>query len=111
MPSVRQITRFTEQEIKKLLAHARRTYRSSEMDILIAPACLDFGRILIITPARIGNAPARNKFRRQIKALFYEEKLFNLKADCVVIAKLKATTLDFDSIKKLLFKALNHPSN
>ena len=109
MPTVRQITRFTEQEIKKLLAHARRTHRSPEMDILIAPACLSFGRILVITPARIGNAPERNTFRRRVKALFYEEKLFDLKLDCVVIAKLKATTLNFDALKKTLFKALNLP--
>ncbi len=109
MPSASQISRFTEQEIKKLLAHARRTYRSPEMDVLIAPACLDFGRILVITPARIGTAPERNTFRRRIKAIFYEEELFNLKVDCAVIAKLKASTLDFDALKKNLLKAF-HPT-
>jgi ribonuclease P protein component len=108
MPTVRQIFRFTEQEIKELLAHARRTHRSPEMDILIAPACLDFGRLLVVTPARIGTAPQRNIFKRRIKSIFYQEKLFNLKFDCIVIAKLKATTLDFEQIKKALFKALSN---
>lgn len=108
MPTVRTITRFTEQEIKSLFAHARRTYKSSEMDILIAPACHSYGRILVVTPARIGNAPQRNKLRRQIKAIFYEEKLFSLGYECVVIAKIKAKFLSFDELKKVLFKALNH---
>lgn len=109
MPTVREITRFSEHEIKELFAHARRTHKSPEMDILIAPACHEFGRILVVTPARIGTAPQRNKIRRQIKAIFYEEHLFSLQLECIVIAKLKATTLSFDKLKEVLFKALNHP--
>jgi len=106
MPTVRQITRLPEQDIKQLLKHARRIHKSPELDILIAPARLPYGRILVITPARIGNAPQRNLLRRRLKAVFYEEKLFSLGFDCAIIAKLKATTLDFDALKTLLMKTL-----
>jgi len=43
-----------------------------------------FGKILIIIPGKTGNAIKRNKIRRQIKAIFYEEKLFE-KPDILVI--------------------------
>lgn len=106
MPTVRQITRFTEQELKTLFAHARRVLKSPAMDILVAPACKSFGSIAIITPARIGNAPERNLLRRRLKAIFYEEKLFSQNLDCVVIAKSPAKNLDFNALKSTLIKAL-----
>ena len=111
MPTVRQITRFTEQELKTLFAHARRVLKSPAMDILVAPACKSFGSLAVITPARIGNAPERNLLRRRLKAIFYEEKLFDLVLDCVVIAKAPAKNLDFNALKTMLIKALQASSS
>lgn len=106
MPSVRQITRLPEQDIVYLLKHARRIRKSPELDILIAPARFPYGRVVAITPGKIGNAPQRNLFRRQIKALFYEEKLYALGFDCVVIGKIQATTLSFNSLKTVFIQTL-----
>jgi ribonuclease P protein component len=107
MPTVREITRFTKQEIKNLFAHARRQYRSPELDILVAPACQNFGKILVVTPARIGSAPQRNTIRRRIKSIFYQEKLFELGFTCIVLAKAHSPSLSFDILKHALIKALS----
>lgn len=109
MSTVREITRLTKEEIKLLFAHAWRMYKSPEMDILIAPAWQQpYGKILVVTSAAVGNAPQRNKLRRQIKAIFYEEKLFCSGYHCVVITKPKAKFLAFEEIKKALFKAFQN---
>jgi ribonuclease P protein component len=72
---------------------------------LLAPRQHDFGRVLIIASRKVGNAPQRNLVRRRIKAIFYEEKLFERAFDCVVILYQKAVELPFDQLKDLLLAA------
>ncbi|MCX5922553.1 MAG: ribonuclease P protein component [Candidatus Dependentiae bacterium] len=66
------------------------------------------GRILVVTPRRIGNAPERNKIRRQLKALYYELKLAERGYDCVVIIKPEGKKLAFEAIKQLLIQAFEN---
>ena len=107
MPSiVRKISKFTKSEIDYLFCHARRVIKTQACTILVAPRQKeDFGRVLIIASRKVGNAPERNLVRRRIKSIFYEEKLFALKFDCVVIAHKKMVTLPFDQLKSLLLSA------
>jgi ribonuclease P protein component len=106
MPSiVRKISKFTKREIDHLFQHARRVIRNQFCTVLIAPRQKEFGRVLIIASRKVGNAPERNVVRRRIKAIFYEEKLFDLNFDCVVIVYKKAVTLPFEQLKDLLLTA------
>lgn len=107
MPSiVRKISKFTKREIDYLFQHARRIIRDQTCTILVAPRQKeDFGRVLIIASRKVGNAPERNLIRRRIKSIFYEEKLFALNFDCVVIVYKKMVTLPFDQLKSLFLSA------
>jgi ribonuclease P protein component len=57
----------------------------------------------------VGTAPERNKVRRRLKAIFYEEKLFDQGYDCVVIVKKPGVLLTFDQWKQLLIESLSKP--
>ncbi len=106
-----KITRFTKKEIDKLFATARRRVKNQALVILLGPRQKDFGRILIITSRKVGNAPERNKVRRRLKSIFYEEKLYEAPYDCIVIVKKGAVTLSFEALKKLLYSAYDEKKN
>src|SRR5579872_1032286 len=103
MPSIaRKITQFSKKEIDYLFKNARRALKSSAFLVLLAPRQLDFGRILIVASRKVGNAPERNKIRRRIKSLFYEEQFFNGPFDWVIIAYRNAVDVSFDQLKSVL---------
>lgn len=107
MPRIaREITRFTKQEIDQAFAQAERVAHNPYITILRAPRQKEFGHILIIASRKIGNAPQRNKLRRQLKSIFYEEKLYELPYNCIIITRPGATEISFDQLKEMLVKAL-----
>lgn len=97
---------FSEKEVSFLFKKARRALRSSGLDILCAPATQPQGRILVITSRKVGSAPKRNLIRRRLKSIFFEENLFELGIDCIVIIKKAGINLEFEALKELLIKAL-----
>ncbi len=97
---------FTQQEIRKLFKVARRVVKQSGLDILVAPKMGPEGRLLVVTPRRVGDAPQRNKIRRRLKAIFHEEQLLDAGFDCVVIVKEGGKDLTFDQLKNLLVGAI-----
>ncbi len=108
-----RVSRFTRSEIDLLFKTGKAVYKSKEFVILTTP-CLSFklqpetiGRILLITSRKVGNAPERNLLRRQSRAIFYEERLFDLGKHCVVIFKAPAKNLSFDQLKAILIKAIS----
>ena len=106
MPSiVNKISKFTTREIDYLFGHARRVIKQQSCTILLAPRQKEYGRVLIIASRKVGNAPERNRVRRRIKSIFYEEKLFDRSFDCVVIVYKKAVLLPFEQLKDLLLTA------
>lgn len=104
----RDITKFSSKKaIDELFKKARRVIKHSGLHILIAPKTESFGRILIIASRKTGNAPERNKIRRRLKSIFYEEKLYEKDLDCIVIVKREGTALPFVELKELLLKAFS----
>ena len=102
MPRIaRAITQFTKQEIDQLFKTARRVHKQPGITILRAPRQGEFGRILIVVPRKVGDAPTRNKLRRQIKALFYENKMYEKDYDWAAILRPEAKDLSFDQLKTL----------
>jgi ribonuclease P protein component len=107
MPSLaRKITQFERKEITHLFANAKRTVKSPAFDLLKSPTLKEFGRILIITSRKVGNAPERNQVRRRLKALFYEYEYYKKPYDWAIIIKKAAIALSFDVLKKLFLEGL-----
>ncbi|MBV8661076.1 MAG: ribonuclease P protein component [Candidatus Dependentiae bacterium] len=102
----KQISRFTRTEIDFLFSTGKAVYKSKELVILTAPCSLSFGRILLITSRKVGNAPERNLLRRWGRAIFYEQRLFELHKHCVVIFKSPAKNLSFEQFKEILIKSV-----
>lgn len=89
MPYIaKHLSDFTQKEITAIFRKSSRVYKGPGLDILMAPALKEFGRVLVVTPRKVGTAPERNRIRRRIKALFYEHKLYeNLFDTCIIIKK------------------------
>lgn len=102
----KQISKFKRKEIDLLFQTTQAAYKSKELVVLSAPCILSFGRVLLITSRKVGNAPERNLLRRWGRAIFYEDRLFELKKDCVVIFKSAAKKLTFDQFKEILKKSV-----
>lgn len=106
MPSIaRKISKFTKREIDYLFEHARRVFRGKEGTVLVAPRQGEFGRVLIVAPRKVGNAPERNLIRRRIKSIFYEEKLYDRPYDWVIIAQKKMVDISFAQLKDIILNA------
>lgn len=98
-----KLSRFTQKEIDAFFKNARCTLRYRGLVFLIAPQQNPaFGRILVITSRKVGNAPTRNKIRRQLKALYYENQYYAYGHDCVIIVKKESTLIPFAKLQDLL---------
>lgn len=95
-------TKWSSGEIHKFLRKAKRVYTSEALDIRIAPRSQTTGRILIITPKKMGNAPQRNRFRRRMKAIFYEQNLAAQALDIAIFSKAPANLLSFAELQAIL---------
>ena len=104
---MKRLSRFTKQEVSQMFKKARRSLRHPGLDIMFAPKEQETGRILVITSRRTGPASQRNRIRRRLKAIFYEEKLSERGFDCIVIVKKPGVDLNFDELKELLLKSLD----
>ncbi len=63
-----------------------------------------FGKLLIITSRKTGKACKRNKIRRQLKSIFYENKLFEKPVNSIILVYKQALDLKFDQLKEFLLK-------
>ena len=102
------ISRFSPKEVSQVFEKARRVLRHPGFTLLVAPKTQPLARILIVTSRKVGNAPARNKIRRRLRAIFYEAQFPEKNFDCVVIVKAAGTQLSFDVLKELIVTALNN---
>lgn len=62
----------------------------------------EYGMLLIITPRAVGKAHKRNKIRRQLKSIFYQEKLYHTAQLAIMLVYKPATELTFDQLKQFL---------
>jgi ribonuclease P protein component len=106
MPSIaRAITQFTEREIRALFEAARRVVKTPAFEIRKASTTNPHGRILIVIPRLVGTAPERNRIRRQLKALFYQEKYFEKQQDIIVLVRRGAADATYQDLHDLLQQA------
>lgn len=102
MAIAQYISHFSPQEIRSIFHKARRTYVDAGLVILTYPTAKQFGRILVITSRKTGNAPERNKIRRRIKAIFYQKKYYTHLLDCLIIVKKPGINYDFSKLQEIL---------
>lgn len=96
------ISHFTQKEIRTIFNKARRVYSDPGLVLLLHPSTQEYGRILVITSRKVGNAPERNKIRRRLKALFYQKKFYTFKQDCFVIIKKPGVHATYAELEAIL---------
>jgi ribonuclease P protein component len=98
------LSKFSKSEVQKAFQDARCRYKSPAITVLSSPKQHELAHILVVTPRAVGTAPERNKLRRQLKAIFYEEKLYSQPMDLLIILKKGAVRFDFDQLKRIIMK-------
>ena len=104
MIEFKKLFSFSQKEIDLAFKKASLVGKSNGLKLLKSPCDLEYGKILIITPKKCGKANLRNQLRRRIKAIFYEEKLFQKPAIYILLAYKKSTEFSFDQLKEFLTK-------
>ena len=107
MAIAQYISHFTPREVRTIFRKARRAYSDSGLVLLVHPSTGEFGRILAITSRKVGNAPERNRIRRRLKALFYQNKFYEHKLDCFVIIKKPGINYTSAQLNEILTNALS----
>ena len=103
MSNFRNYFRFKPSEAKSALKRAH--LLKSIPGLKLLQACdrsLLHGKLLIIIPRAFGSAPERNLLRRRLKAIYYEEKLFEVPIVVIAICYKQAQKLSFNEIKPFL---------
>ena len=100
----KQLSKFSKKELDYFFNVAKSPKKNQAFTFLTAPAQAQFGKILIVISAKYGNAPQRNLLRRRLKAIFWEEKLYEKQIDFAVIARPAGKSYDFDQLKKVLLE-------
>ncbi|MBP9765092.1 ribonuclease P protein component [Candidatus Babeliales bacterium] len=98
----KNISKFSKKELDHFFAIARCVKKNQAFTFLTAPTHHTGGRILIVVPKKYGNAPARNKIRRQLKTIYTTQELYSLMLDVAIIVRPTARKYDFEQLTQLL---------
>lgn len=106
---VRSLFSFSKPEVDAAFASATLCCRMPGIKVLASPAAADqpHGKMLIIIPRRAGKAHDRNLLRRQIKAIFYTQKLFVPKMNYIVLVYEQAVGCPFDQLQTFFCRHIN----
>lgn len=103
----RKLSSFTRTEVATLFKSAQSKVKLPGLRILRASATSPFGRVLIVTPRKVGNAPHRNLIRRRIKALYRENKFYTYPYDCIFLIGKECVSIPFEKLRHLIHTALS----
>ena len=99
---------FTRNEVRFSFNNAKKKASIPGLILLQAPLQETlpepFGKLLIVIPRLSGKAHKRNLFRRRVKSIFYEEKLFEKPVTSILLVRKTAIDLPFDQLKEFLVK-------
>lgn len=106
MISFSHLFSFSRKEIDAAFKQAQRQASINGLKLLFSDKAMDdHGKLLIIVPKSFGNAPKRNRIKRQIKSIYFEEKLYEKKIASILLVYKEARDLSFEQLKKFLVKA------
>ena len=110
MVKFRQLFSFGKKEIEQAFKLTSLKQKFDGLKLLQAPLQKTtepkYGKLLIVIPAKSGKAPERNLTRRQLKAIFFEEKLYKKPTISILIIYKSAMQFSFDELKSFLVKNL-----
>jgi ribonuclease P protein component len=102
----RNITNFKCKEITDLFKKVKCSFCSESFKILYGPRQRSFARVLVIASRKVGNAPARNQIKRRLRAVFYENRLYEKPYDFIVIIRAEACSLSFEALRALFMEGI-----
>jgi|SRR5690554_6086246 len=92
--------------IQKIIAD-KKSYANKCFIIYKKENNLDYFRFVVSIGKKIGNAVVRNKFKRQIKDIIYQNKCEIIKKyDILIIVRIHIKNLTYLEIKKYLYDCL-----
>ena len=100
---------FTAREVRFTFNNATKVASTAGLTLLKSapPEKPDHAKLLIVVPKHYGNAIARNLIRRQFKAIFYEERLFEQAANYILLVRRPAINLRFAQLKEFLISNIS----
>ncbi|MCK4517237.1 ribonuclease P protein component [Candidatus Babeliales bacterium] len=98
---------FKKKEIDQAFSHAKFHAKMPGFKLLKSFSTEDFGTAEGLGPAAAGKAHDRNLIRRQIKSIFYEEKLYQNQHVFILLVYRQAIDLSFEEIKNFLVENLS----
>ena len=107
MPRFKSLFSFSQNEIDLAFKNANTIKNAQGLKFLQTDEKnIEHGKILIITPRKLGKAHDRNKIRRQIKAIFFEEKLYEKPVISILLLYKEALDLTYEELKIFMLKSL-----
>jgi ribonuclease P protein component len=105
----KDLFKFEKKEIDSTFQNAKSINKIPGLKLLQAPMTSesqDFGKLLIIASKKVGKAHKRNKIRRQLKSIFYQEKLYSNPVNSIILVYSPAIDLSFEEKREFLIKNL-----
>ncbi len=111
MIKFKKLFSFSSEEIKLSFKHCKIQAKHPGLKLLQCSMStinktlnlnIDHGKLLIITPKKSGKAHKRNLIRRQAKAIFYEQKLFEHQKLSVLLVYANGIDIEFNALKGFL---------
>ena len=98
---------FSKKEIDHAFKDARVIKGIPGLKLLQTPTRnIEHGKLLIITPRKLGKAHDRNKIRRRIKAIFFESKLYEKPVVSIILVYKETISTTFKDLKSFLVEAI-----
>lgn len=107
MPKFKNLFSFSQSEIDTTFKSAKQLKSMLGLKLLQAPMLekQEHGKLLIITPRAVGKAHIRNLIRRQLKAIFYENRLYAFNGKLIILVYKPAIELSFNQLRLFLTDA------
>lgn len=107
MPKFKNLYSFSQFEVDSAFKTAKLSNKIYGLKLLQAPMLTTqkHGKLLIITPRATGKAHVRNLIRRQLKAIFYEHKLFTENLIFIILIYKPAAELTFIELTHFLINS------
>jgi len=103
-PAPKALFSFKQKEVQR--AFKRADFRAKTLGLKLLQSPFNegstHGKLLIIIPQKSAKSCKRNRFRRQVKAIFYQEKLYKKLIISILFIYKQAMDMSFEQIKEFL---------
>ena len=106
--SFKSLFQFSKPKIDAAFKNAKRIAGTKELTLLQAPSEHNHGKLLIIIPKKVGKAHDRNLLRRRLKAIFYENKLYQKIYTFIILARPGAAQIQVEQLKQFVINSLQN---